>query len=56
MTARHDAAAYKIGLKDLNDDQLFEAWSQAYDERNAEHVALIITEMNTRHVAGVTEL
>jgi hypothetical protein len=53
---RHDAAAYKITLKNLTPDQLFEAWSREYDAKHAEHVKLIIAEMDVRNTVGVIEL
>jgi hypothetical protein len=53
---RHDAAAYKIALKSLTDDQLFEAWSREYDAKHAEHVRLILAEMDMRNTIGVIKL
>ena len=53
---RHDAAAYKITLKGLTDDQLFSAWSQEYDAKHTGHVKLIIAEMDVRNATGVIQL
>jgi hypothetical protein len=53
---RHDATAYKLTLKTLTDDQLFETWSHEYDAKHAEHIALIIIEMDMRNTIGVIEL
>lgn len=53
---RHDAAEYKITLKSLTADQLFVEWSRKYDAKHAEHVRLIIAEMNVRNSVGVIEL
>lgn len=53
---RHDATAYKLTLKTLTDDQLFETWSHEYDAKHAEHITLIIAEMDVRNTVGVIEL
>ena len=53
---RHDAAAYKLNIKALNDDQLFQAWSHEYDAKHTEHVRLILAEMDMRNTVGVIEL
>ena len=53
---RHDAAAYKLTLKGLTDDQLFETWSHEYDAKHMEHVKLIIAEMDVRNAIGVIQL
>jgi hypothetical protein len=50
-TARHDTAIFRFGLKALSDDQLFEAWSREYDDKQQERAALVIAEMNTRHLS-----
>ena len=53
---RHSAAEYKLTLKGLTDDQLFQTWSHEYDAKHTEHVALIIAEMDVRNTSGVIEL
>jgi len=53
---RHDAAAYKLTLKNFTDDQLFETWSHEYDAKHTEHVKLIIAEMDVRNATGVIQL
>jgi hypothetical protein len=53
---RHDAAAYKLTLKNLTNDQLFETWSREYDAKHTEHVRLILAEMDMRNTIGVIEL
>jgi hypothetical protein len=53
---RHDAAAYKITLKNFTDDQLFEAWSSEYDAKHVERIKLIIAEMDARNTVGVIKL
>lgn len=53
---KHEEAAYRLALKSFTDEQLFEAWSQEYDARHTEHVALIVAEMDVRKLSGVIEL
>jgi hypothetical protein len=53
---RRRAAEYKLTLKSLTDDQLFEAWSREYDAKHPEHVKLIIAEMDVRNAIGVIQL
>jgi hypothetical protein len=52
----HDDAAYKLALKDLDEDSLFEAWSQEYDAKCAARVAMILAEMDARQTTGVITL
>ena len=40
---------YKVTLKGMTEEQLFETWHHEYDARHAAHVELIIAEMNTRN-------
>lgn len=50
---RHDAAAYKLTLKSLTTDQLFEAWwHERYNTEFPWHAALVMDEMNSRNLDG----
>jgi len=53
---RAQAAEYKLTLKCMTDDQLFEAWSHEYDAKKTEHVQMIVAEMDARKLSGVIEL
>jgi len=48
-----EAVEYKLTLKALTDEQLFEAWSQEYDagSGHADRVQLIIAEMDSRKLS-----
>ncbi len=46
--ARHESVAYKLMLKGMTYDQLFEAWSHEYDAKRTEHAKLVAAEMGAR--------
>jgi hypothetical protein len=56
VLTQQDVVAYKLTLKALTPDQLFEAWSHEYDAKHTEHVTLIIAEMDMRNTVGVINL
>ena len=44
-----EEAEYKVTLKGMTEEQLFETWHHEYDARHTAHVELIIAEMNTHN-------
>jgi cytolysin (calcineurin-like family phosphatase) len=51
-----EITAYKLTLKALTYEQLYDAWAHEHAAKHFEHTALIIAEMDVRKASGVIEL